>query len=136
MIKDVQVGDQLPPFQRATGFHHWNRYAAVNDEFVPIHMDDEAGKAAGYSSAFGMGNLQWSYLHNMLRNWIGDDGRIVRLGCQFRAPNTKGQTVTAHGVVTAIRQDGDQQIVDIDIWTENQDGTKLAPGNATVALAP
>jgi acyl dehydratase len=136
MIKDVQVGDQLPPFQRATGFHHWNRYAAVNDEFVPIHMDDEAGKAAGYSSAFGMGNLQWSYLHNMLRNWIGDDGRIVRLGCQFRAPNTKGQTVTAHGVVTAIRQDGDQQVVDIDIWTENQDGTKLAPGNATVALAP
>jgi acyl dehydratase len=136
MIKDVQVGDQLPPFQRATGFHHWNRYAAVTDEFVPIHMDDEAGKAAGYSSAFGMGNLQWSYLHNMLRNWIGDDGRIVRLGCQFRAPNTKGQTVTAHGVVTAIRQDGDQQVVDIDIWTENQDGTKLAPGNATVALAP
>jgi acyl dehydratase len=136
MIKDVHVGDQLPPFQRATGFHHWNRYAAVNDEFVPIHMDDEAGKAAGYSSAFGMGNLQWSYLHNMLRNWIGDDGRIVRLGCQFRAPNTKGQTVTAHGVVTAIRQDGDQQVVDIDIWTENQDGTKLAPGNATVALAP
>jgi acyl dehydratase len=135
MVKNVQVGDQLPSFQRATGFHHWNRYAAVNDEFVPIHMDDEAGKAAGYSSAFGMGNLQWSYLHNMLRNWIGDDGRILRLSCQFRAPNTKGQTVTAHGIVTAIRQDGGQQVVDVEIWTETQDGTKLAPGSATVALA-
>jgi acyl dehydratase len=135
MVKNVQVGDQLPSFQRATGFHHWNRYAAVNDEFVPIHMDDEAGKAAGYSSAFGMGNLQWSYLHNMLRNWIGDDGRILRLSCQFRAPNTKGQTVTAHGIVTAIHQDGGQQVVDVEIWTETQDGTKLAPGSATVALA-
>jgi acyl dehydratase len=135
MVKDVQVGEQPPPFQRAPGFHHWNRYAAVNDEFVPIHMDDEAGRAAGYSSAFGMGNLQWSYLHNMLRNWMGDDGRILRLNCQFRAPNTKGQTVTAHGMVTAIRRDGDQQIVDVEIWTETQDGTKLAPGSATIALA-
>jgi acyl dehydratase len=135
MVKDVQVGEQLPPFQRAPGFHHWNRYAAVNDEFVPIHMDDEAGRAAGYSSAFGMGNLQWSYLHNMLRNWMGDDGRILRLNCQFRAPNTKGQTITAHGMVTAIRRDGDQQIVDVEIWTETQDGTKLAPGSATIALA-
>ena len=53
--KDIHVGDELPVFQRATGLHHWNRYAAVNDEFVPIHMDDEAGQEAGYPSAFGMG---------------------------------------------------------------------------------
>jgi acyl dehydratase len=133
-MNDVQVGDELPPFQRATGFHNWNRYAAVNDEFVPIHMDDEAGRAAGYPTAFGMGNLQWSYLHNMLRNWAGDDGRILRLSCQFRGPNTKGQTVTAHGTVSAIRQDEGQRIVDLEVWTEDQHGAKLAPGTATVAL--
>jgi acyl dehydratase len=133
-MTDVQVGDELPVFQRATGFHNWNRYAAVNDEFVPIHMDDEAGRAAGYPTAFGMGNLQWSYLHNMLRSWAGDDGRILRLTCQFRAPNTKGQTVTAHGIVTAVGEDGGQRIVDLEIWTEDQDGAKMAPGTATVAL--
>jgi acyl dehydratase len=121
-------------FQRATGFHNWNRYAAVNDEFVPIHMDDEAGRAAGYPTAFGMGNLQWSYLHNMLRSWAGDDGQILRLSCQFRAPNTKGQTVTAHGIVTAVREGDGQRIVDLEIWTEDQTGAKMAPGTATVAL--
>ena len=134
-MTDVQVGDELPVFQRATGFHNWNRYAAVNDEFVPIHMDDEAGRAAGYPTAFGMGNLQWSYLHNMLRSWAGDDGRILRLSCQFRAPNTKGQTVTAHGIVKAIRQDQGQRMVDLEVWTEDQHGAKMAPGTATVALS-
>src|ERR1700761_921506 len=96
----VTAGAELPPFVRTTDLANWNRYAAVNDEFVPIHMDDEAGRAAGYPTAFGMGNLQWSYLHNLLRAWIGDDGRILTLKCQFRAANTKGMTVTGHGVVT------------------------------------
>jgi acyl dehydratase len=132
--EDINVGDELPPFRRTTGFHNWNRYAAVNDEFVPIHMDDEAGKAAGYSSAFGMGNLQWAYLHDLLRDWMGDEGRIVSMSCQFRTANTKGQTVTAHGVVTAVHPDGAEQIVEVDVWTETQDGTRLAPGRATVAL--
>ena len=61
----VTVGTELPPFVRTTGFHNWNRYAAVNDEFVPIHMDDEAGRAQGFAGAFGMGNLMWSYLHSL-----------------------------------------------------------------------
>jgi acyl dehydratase len=131
---DAKAGDILPPFVRTTGFHNWNRYAAVNDEFVPIHMDDEAGREAGYPTAFGMGNLQWAYLHNLVRDWLGDGGTIVSLTCQFRAPNTKGMTVTARGVVTAVREEGGRRLADLDIWTEDDEGKKLAPGSATVLL--
>ena len=131
---DAKVGDELPPFVRATGFHNWNRYAAVNDEFVPIHMDDEAGRAAGYPTAFGMGNLQWAYLHNLLRDWLGEHGRVVSLRCQFRAPNTKGMTVTARGVVTAIDEADGRRLAHLDVWTEGDEGQKLAPGTAVVEL--
>jgi len=130
----ARAGDELPPFTRTTGLENWNRYAAVNDEFVPIHMDDEAGRAAGYPTAFGMGNLQWSYLHNLVREWLGDDGEIVSLKCQFRGANTKGMTVTARGVVTAIRTEGGRRLADLDIWTEDDEGKKLAPGSATVRI--
>ena len=41
---EVNVGDEIPAWSRTTDFMHWNRYAAVNDEFVYIHMDDEAGR--------------------------------------------------------------------------------------------
>ena len=126
----VKVGDEVPTFTRETGFANWNRYAAVNDEFVPIHMDDAAGEAAGNGGAFGMGNLQWAYLHNMLRSWIGENGEILSIEVQFRSPNVKGQTVTAKGVVTAV--DGD--VISLDVWTEQQEGTKLAPGSAKVKM--
>lgn len=130
----IRVGDELPPFQRAPDLHHWNRFAAVNDEFVPIHMDDEAGRAAGYPSAFGMGNLLFAYLHNMLRAWMGDDGRIIDVACQFRGANVKGQTITARGTVTAVRDETAERQVDLEVWIEEQGGTRLAPGTATVVF--
>jgi acyl dehydratase len=133
---DVEVGQELPTFERMSGFHAWNRYAAVNEEFVPIHMDDDAGKRAGNPGAFGMGNLQVAYLHALLRQWIGDDGRIVSVSCQMRAPNLRGLRTIAHGRVTAVRVEGDETSVDLDVWTETEEGTVLAPGTAVVVLHP
>jgi hypothetical protein len=37
--EDVIEGQDIPTFMRQTDIMHWNRYAAVNDEFVYIHMD-------------------------------------------------------------------------------------------------
>ena len=132
---EVREGQEIPTFQRVTDFMHWNRYAAVNDEFVYIHMDDEMAQKIGQPAAFGMGNLQASYLHNLLRQWVGDDGWIKKVSCQFRGMNFKNDTITAKGtVVKKYEQDG-EKLVDLDIWTENQKGEKLCPGKATVALA-
>ena len=129
----IEVGAELPTFTRATGLDTWNRYAAVNDEFVPIHMDDEAGRQAGYATAFGMGNLLFSYLHNAVREWLGDDGEILEMACQFRAPNLKGQVVSVRGRVTAVDHEADRTVAQLEIWTEDQDGSRLSPGRAKVA---
>ena len=130
---DLVPGHELPVFVRETGFHNWNRFAAVNDEFAIIHMDDEAGREAGYPNAFGMGNLQWAYLHNLLREWLAPEGRIVKMDCQFRGANDKGQTVTARGRITSVSAAGEQMLVELDVWTESE-GRPLAVGHATVAV--
>lgn len=136
----VTVGTVVPEYVRTTDLANWNRYAAVNDEFVPIHMDDGAGRAAGFPSAFGMGNLLWSYLHNMLRDWIEADfdgnGRITSMDLSFRSPNLRGQTVAARGTVTAVREEAGATVVDLDVAVVDRDApdTVLAPGKATVTL--
>lgn len=130
----IAVGDEIGTFTRTTGLANWNRYAAVNDEFVPIHMDDAAGQAAGYPGAFGMGNLQWAYLHNLIRQWLPDAGRILKVSCRFQLPNNKGQVVTAKGKVSAVRIENGRQIVELEVLTEDQDGNPLAPGKATVSV--
>ena len=72
--EDVEEGAEIPTFQRKTDIMHWNRYAAVNDEFVYIHMDADYAKSIGQPDVFGMGNLRLAYLHNMLRSWVGEEG--------------------------------------------------------------
>jgi acyl dehydratase len=131
------VGDTFPPFTRDSGFAYWNRYAAVNDEFIPIHMDDESGRAAGYPTAFGMGNLTWAYLHVALHQWLGEDARVAAVGSQFRAAVTRGKRVVISGQVTAVRPAaGDDALdeVDLALRAEDQDGALLAPGTATVVV--
>ena len=124
----IEVGESVPEFTRVGSFHAWNRYAAVNDEFVDIHMDDEAGRAAGYPSAFGMGNLSYAWIHCMLREWLaGSGGRITSVNCQFRAPVLRNQTVVARGVVTGVSEEGDDVVVSLEVWTES-DGALLRRG--------
>lgn len=134
LMAAVEPGFEIPTFERMSGFHAWNRFAAVNEEFVPIHMDDEAGRAAGNPSAFGMGNLLMSYVHAALRQWIGDRGRIVSVAVQYRAPNLRGLRTIAGGTVTGVREEHGETMVDLEIWTKTEEGTVLTPGTATVVL--
>jgi hypothetical protein len=135
MAAEIVVGEEIPTYERMSSFQHWNRFAAVNYEFVDIHMDDRAGQRAGYPGAFGMGNLQWSYLHCLLRQWAGEDAVISRMSCKFRAPNLNDLRTIAHGRVIEVRtaDDGSTE-VDLDIWTETEEGTVMAPGSATVII--
>jgi acyl dehydratase len=132
--EDVEVGQEIPAFTRETDFMHWNRYAAVNEEFVYIHMDDEAGKAAGQGAAFGMGNLRWAYVLNALRAWIGDEAEVRELSLQFRAVNHKHDVLRTSGVVTEKKQENGENLVVLEVNVLNQKDEKTAPGVAVVVL--
>ena len=131
---DVQEGQETPPFERVTDLMNWNRYAAVNDEFLFVHMDEEAAKAANMPGVFGMGNVRWAYMHNMLTLWIGDSGSIKKIDTQYRGLNFKGDTLTAKGKVTRKYVEDGANLLDLDVWVENQNGENTCPGHATVRL--
>ena len=133
--ESIQIGDQIPHFVRTTHFTEWNRYAAVNDEFIPIHMDDEAGRAAGNENgAFGMGNLRLAYLVNMLRAWIGDDGEIRSLTAKYRSMNQKGDELRCIGEVTGKEIVDGVALIHLTVDVVDQNGNSTTPGQATVAL--
>ena len=133
--EDVSVGDEMPKWARKTSFMEWNRYAAVNDEFVPFHMDDEAGrKAKNEQGAFGMGNLRYAYIVNALRDWIGDEAQIREVGCQYRAINQKDDVLTVTGKVTDKKVVNGENLVFLETNVINQEGQATCPGHAVLVL--
>lgn len=132
--KNYRIGADLPPLVRQQTLESWNRYAAVNDEFAPLHMSDSAGIAAGFPSAIGMGNLLWAYFHTLLRNWLSGEGEIASIACRFRAPLLHGRTVTVSGQVAAIAHAGTRISVDLDAYDDT--GVRLSDARAVVLLKP
>lgn len=128
MCVTFAVGTAIPDFTRTTSFGNWNRYAAVNDEFIDIHMDDAAAQRAGMPAAFGMGNLRVAYLHNALGAWLGDGGRILDVSVRFKALNQKGDELAASAVITEV--DGDRATLELHV--RNQDGAETVEGTAIV----
>ena len=131
----IQIGDKLPAWSRKTDFMNWNRYAAVNDEFVYIHMDDEVGKAAlNEQGAFGMGNLRYPYMLNALRDWAGDEAIIKECGLQFRAINQKNDILTVTGKITNKQSQDGELLIFLEMNVINQAGESTTPGHAIVAI--
>lgn len=132
VIDDIRVGDEIPPFVRTTDFAEWNRYAAVNDEFIDIHMSADAARAAGQPDVFGMGNLRIAYVHNALHDWLAGRGDIAEFGCQFRGMNFRGDCLTTWGRVTAVEARDGLHCVDLELGVCNQAGEETMPATATV----
>lgn len=131
----IAIGTQMPGWSRQTDLAHWNRFAAVNDEFIPIHMDDDAGRAAGNApGAFGMGNLRFAYIANALRDWFGEDAEIVEIACQYRRLNQKHDLLTVTGRVTAVAEIEGRTEIRLDVDVVNQAGEGTTPGNAVVRV--
>ena len=132
---DVEIGQELPSFERVTDLMNWNRWAATYDEFVPYHMDDEGAKENGQPAVIGQGRIRVSYLHTLVRKWIGEEGAILTLSAQLRGINFKNDVLTCTGRVTGKRVDDEgRHVVDLEMLMTNQKGERVTPGTATVEL--
>ncbi len=129
-----KVGEAIPELARVTDLAHWNRYAAINDEFIPIHMDPADARAAGQPDVFGMGNLRLGYLHAALDDWLEHAGDIAELGCQFRGMNFKGDALRAGATLTNVETRDGLATIDLDLAVTNQDDVNTTPGTAQVVL--
>ena len=133
-IDKLAVGEHLPVFERKGTIEHWNRFAAVNDEFAAHHWDYAVAEAEGFPAPFAMAPLQLAFFHAMLRAWIGDDGRIVSVSAKLRGPFFKDQLLTASGKVVAVDRVEGEIVVDLELAQVDETDRSIAIGVARVAL--
>jgi len=109
-------------------------YAGASGDYNPVHTDEVfATKVAGYPTVFAHGMLSMGATARMLTNWVGD-GRLTKYGVRFVSQVWPGDTLTARATVEAIREEGGQRLVDLDVVTLNQDGKEVVSGYASARV--
>ena len=133
-FEDVNEGDEIPKLVKNCSTQQLVMWAAGSGDFYQIHYDKDFAQATGLKGLIVHGALKHAFLGQLLHDWVGDQGRIKKFGCQYRGMDEPNQDITCRGVVTRKYSEGDQSFVELDIWTENPQGQKTSPGTAVVTL--
>jgi acyl dehydratase len=99
-----------------------------------LHWDNDRARKVGNPRAYDYGNVRTSWIIHYLTNWMGDDGFLWKQSDEARKFNYHGDTTWVRGKVLSKRQEGERNIVELEVWCENQRGEVSSPGSGTVLL--
>lgn len=143
--EDVEIGSEVLPLSKISTTRMAVQWAGATGDINPLHYDDTFAESQGTGGIITHGALKKAWLVNMITDWIGDEGWLKRFSCQYRGMDyprrmltmedpVEGETWWCKGKVTGKRVEGDEHLVDCEIWVENGRGERTTPGNATVVL--
>ncbi len=109
------------------------KFAEVSGDYNPIHLDEGFAKTTRFGKRIAHGMLSGAFISAVLGNEF-KDRKIVYLSqtMKFTAPVFIGDTVTATGTITNIRED--KNIVTLETVCTNQNGETLVKGDAAVMV--
>jgi acyl dehydratase len=133
---NVAVGSPLPEWTLASVRpDRMKLLAAILRDPNPIHWDPLEVERRGLGRrTINQGPTNLGYVINMLIAWAGPES-IRHIVARFTSNVFSGDTVIAGGVVTAIRDQDGERLVDCDVWLDRGDGTRALAGTVTVAVA-
>ena len=133
-FEDVDAGAAIPNVVRKISLIDLMKYSAATWNFYLLHVEKEFAQKKGFKDVNVHGPLFGALLATTMTQWVGDPGGLKKLAYSARGMGFPGDTLTAKGTVVKKYQEAGENLVDCEVWVENQEGVKLVPGTATVAL--
>ncbi|MYA16613.1 MAG: hypothetical protein F4Z28_07515 [Gammaproteobacteria bacterium] len=83
---------------------------------------------------FDWGPQRVCWLAQMATDWMGAEGTLKRMAPRVRHPNVVGDTNTVFGTVGRKYIENGENLVDLEVYNENQAGLATAESTITVAV--
>jgi len=131
---EVNEGDEIPKLLKNCSTQQLVMWAAASGDFYQIHYDKDFAQSTGLKGLIVHGALKHAFLGQLVHDWAGEKGRVKSFGCQYRGMDEPNQEILCRGIVMKKYSEGNQNFVELDVWTENPQGQKTSPGTAVVTL--
>ena len=132
-FEDVKEGDTAPVRSHKLTRTDLVQYAGASGDFNPMHHDEIKAQAAGLPSVFGHGMFSMGLLAAALNDYVGV-GSLTRYKVRFAKQTWPDDVLTTTITVKAKRNEGAQNLVDLECVLTNDKGVVVVQGDATAAL--
>jgi acyl dehydratase len=133
-FEDVDEGMEVPTIRKDPTTQQLVKYAGASGDYYQIHYDLNFAKANGLPDVILHGALKNAFLGQIVTDWIGEGGTLRKLTAQYRGMDVPGKYILGKGLVKKKFVEDGENLVECEIWLENEDGQKTTLGSAIVAL--
>ena len=132
--EDIEVDSEIPVLVKYPTTMQLVKYAGASGDYYQIHYDKDFAQANGLSGVIVHGWLSLAFLGQMLTDWLGEKGTLVKLSGSYRGMNNVHEDIFCHGKITKKHDEEGTYYARVEIWEENPQGDKTVTGQATVTL--
>ena len=132
--QDVTVGDEVTPLVKQPTTRQLVMWAGASGDYNPIHYDKDFAQSRGLPGVIVHGQLIGAFLGQLMTDWIGEQGSLRKLSCNYKGMNYPGEALTFKGKVTKKYVEDEHHYVECRLRAENSKGEKTASGMAIVIL--
>jgi acyl dehydratase len=105
------------------------RFCYAVGDLNPSYLDEEE-----HPTVLVHGPLQGAFLGQFMTDWISSEGTLKKIAYSNRGRVFPDEPFIMKGRITEKRIEGEQNLVECEIWGENKVGERVAVGSATVIL--
>jgi hydroxyacyl-ACP dehydratase HTD2-like protein with hotdog domain len=132
--EDIEIGTDLPALVKYPTTMQLVKYAGASGDYYQIHYDKDFANANGLPGVIVHGWLTLSFMGQMVTDWIGEGGVLLKLSGSYRGMNKVHEDIICNGKVTKKYVEDGKNCAKVEIWAENPQGEKTVTGNAVVSL--
>ncbi len=132
-FEDVEIADEIPPLQHIPTTEQIAAFARAVRIADRRFTDEAYAKSLGLDSIIAPGNLTLAFLARMITDW-SPYAVIKRLEVSFRGLVRPGDTLLCQGIITEKHERAGENLLECDLFIENQRGEKPVVGSGTISL--
>jgi acyl dehydratase len=130
---EMQVGDELPPFELNVTSTLIVAGAIASRDFMPAHHDPSFAKAQGAPDVFMNILTTNGYVARYVTDWAGPEAMLKNIKIRLGAPAVPGKPLRFSGRIAAKSEAGGECVLEVAVRAANDLGDH-ATGTVTLTL--
>jgi len=133
-FEDIDMGTEIPAMVKAVNTRQLVKWAGASKDFHPMHYDKDLALSIGLPGVIVQGRLKAAFMGQLMTGWLGSNGVLKKLSCDYRGMDFPGQNMIIKGKVIKKYVELGENYIECEVWIENPKGDRNTLGKSVAVI--